>query len=125
MKLSDVLRAWEAAYNARDADALAALYHDDAIAVQVAVGVPLHGPAAVRAEHEQFFANIPDNFTKIHNMLVDGDRIAIEWTGGGTYQPTQKPFDFRGCGFFELKDGKIWRQTGYWDMVMWQRAIGV
>ena len=44
----EVVEAWVAAFNRRDADAAAALYHDDAVNIQVAEGTPTVGRRAMR-----------------------------------------------------------------------------
>ncbi len=45
-----VIQAWVDALNAHDAEAAAALYHDDAVNIQVAIGTPLEGKAAIHAD---------------------------------------------------------------------------
>ena len=37
---------------------------------------------------------------------TDRERAALEWTD---------PDGFRGCGFFQVRDGLIVHQRGYWD----------
>ena len=126
------MRLWEEAFNRRDADALAALYHDDAVNLQVAVGKPAVGRAAVLADARAFFTAFPDNFTRVEVLLVDGDRAAVEWFGGGTWlgefadrPPTGRAFTLRGCGFFVVTDGLIKTQRGYWDKATWFGQIGL
>jgi ketosteroid isomerase-like protein len=116
---------WEKYFNERDAEKLAQLYHEQASALQIAIGLPLLGRRAILEDSRQFFGNIPDNFTTVFNRIESGTWVAIEWTGGGTFVPTGKKFEFRGCGFFEIVDGLIKTQRGYWDMLQWQKAVGV
>ncbi|MCL2065529.1 MAG: ester cyclase, partial [Candidatus Cloacimonetes bacterium] len=40
------------------------------------------------------------------NIFEDGDWGILEW---------KDPKGFRGCGFFNVIDGKIKFQRGYWD----------
>jgi steroid delta-isomerase-like uncharacterized protein len=119
----EVIKKWERHFNERDAESLAGLYHEDATNLQISIGVPLIGKAAILEDMRKFFSNIPDNVTNIFNIVESGEWVAIEWTGGGTFLPTGVKFEFRGCGFFQVTDGKIKLQRGYWDMLQWQKAI--
>ncbi len=101
--------------NSGNADGLAALYHDDAVNLQIAVGEPLCGKKAIHEDYAEFFASIPDHFTREENFLEDGDWVGLEWSSGGTFKPNGKPFALRGSGFFHIVDGKIKTQRGYWD----------
>ena len=128
----EVLVDWVAAYNARDPYALAALYHDDAVNHQVALGEPLRGRAALLESFINFFRAFPDNYTHPENMFQDGEWTIIEWKGGGTFTgplgeipPTGRSFTLRGCGFLHIIDGKISFQRGYFDRHTWFSQIGV
>lgn len=127
-----VIQAWVDAFNACDAAAAAALYHDDAINLQVAIGTPLEGKTAIHDDFVQFFRSIPDNYTHIENLFEDGEWAILEWSGGGTFFSSEvqavtegKPFQFRGCGFFQVIDGKIRFQRGYWDKHSWYKQVGL
>lgn len=128
----EVMAAWEEAWNRRDAEALAALYHDDAINHQVAFGEPRVGREALLADFRFFFAAFPDSFTRVEVTLIDGDRAAVEWFGGATWlgpfagqAPTGAAFTLRGCGFFLVTDGKIKTQRGYIDRASWFGQLGL
>ncbi len=120
-----VLSKWVEAMNSHDADAAAAVYHDDAINLQVAIGKPLVGIDAIHKDFADFFANIPDTFTKVENLFEDGEWAIIEWSGGGTFGPTGKKFTLTGCGFFHIVNGKIKFQRGYWDKHTWFSQVGI
>ena len=121
----DVIKTWERYFNERDAERLADLYHPEATNLQIAVGHVLEGRAAILDDFRQFFANIPDNTTHILNVIESNDWISIEWEGGGTFAPTGQAFTFRGAGFFQIHDGLIKVQRGYWDMLDWCRVTGL
>ena len=125
MSPKEVIEKWAKCFNERDAVGLAALYHKDAVCLQIAIGSPLNGQAAILEDAKSFFKNIPDNVTNIINLIQAEDWVSVEWTGGGTFQPTGKKFEFRGCGFFQITEGKIKLQRGYWDMLQWQKATGL
>ena len=127
-----VIEKWVAAFNSHDADAAAALYHDDATNTQVAAGEPAIGRDAIHNELRQFFEAFPDNYTNIENLFEDGKWVIVEWSGGGTWQGefaglagNGKSFKLQGCGFFHVIDGKIKFQRGYWDKATWFRQLGI
>jgi steroid delta-isomerase-like uncharacterized protein len=128
----EAILAWIDAFNTRDAGAAARLYHEDAVNHQVAAGQPAVGREAIRAGLAAFFAAFPDSFTHLENLLVDGERVALEWSGGGTWrgpfaghEPTGRSYVLRGCGFFTVIDGRIKTQRGYWDRATWFEQIGL
>jgi len=114
MKPKQIVEAWVAAFNRRDADALAAFYADDAINHQVAEA-PVQGRAAIRAMFAAGFAAaemvcIPEQ------ILEDGEWVVLEW---------RDPLGLRGCGFFHVRDGRIAFQRGYWDKLTFHRQHGL
>lgn len=129
---TDVLRAWAAAYDARDPHALIALYHDEAVNHQVAFGPPISGREVLLRSFEEFFRAFPDTLTGIENIFEDGEWGIIEWLGSGTFigalgghAPTGRSFTLRGCGFFHIVDGLIRFQRGYIDKQTWFDQIGL
>jgi steroid delta-isomerase-like uncharacterized protein len=132
MTPKQVVTEWAAAFNRRDAAAAAALYHDDATNIQVALGEPIRGRQAMLDSFAAFFRAFPDSYTQVEHVFEDGEWAIIEWSGGGTflgefagYAPTGRSFTLRGCGFFHVTDGKIRFQRGYWDKATWFRQLGL
>jgi hypothetical protein len=78
----EVVRDWVAAYNHRDTHAAAALYHEDATNFQVALGAPSVGRQTILDDLLSFFRAFPDNFTRVENLLEDGEWVMLEWLGG-------------------------------------------
>ena len=110
MSPAELLDRWIEAFNAADADALAALYHDDAVNHQVA-NAPVAGRAAIHAMFAAEFAAAEMVCIPV-NRMADGEWAAMEW---------QDPKGFRGCGFFQVVDGRIRHQRGYWDRLSFER----
>ena len=48
----------------------------------------------------------------IENVFADGEWAILEW---------KDPLGLRGCGFFQVTDGKIKFQRGYWDKLSFLR----
>ena len=131
MEARTVLLNWIEAFAAHDPDRVAALYHVDAVNWQVA-DEPVTGRENIRRMVAQFFISFPDSYTNVENVMGDGDWAAWEWVGGGTFlrdlgaiRATGKRFEIRGCGFFQIVNGRIKVQRGYWDKVSWYTQIGV
>ncbi len=132
MNSKELLQNWIDAFQRWDGEAVAACYAEDAVNFQVMTGKPDVGIEAIRAGNDAFFAAFPDAWSRVENLIGDGDWAAWEWGGGGTWtgefmgqQPTGNSFEIRGCGFFQFRDGKIIYQRGYWDKETWFSQIGL
>lgn len=110
MTPAELLDRWIEAFNAADADALAALYHDGAVNHQVA-NAPVEGRTAIHAMFAAEFAAAEMVCIPV-NRMADGECAAMEW---------RDPKGFRGCGFFHVVDGRIKHQRGYWDRLSFER----
>jgi limonene-1,2-epoxide hydrolase len=107
---SDVVEFWIEAFNRADAKALAALYAEDATNHQV-VQDPVCGRDAIREMFEGEFAQAKMVCQK-ENLFEDGNWAILEWSD---------PQGLRGCGFFQVKEGLIQFQRGYWDRLAFLR----
>ncbi len=119
MTPKNIVLAWVHAFNQRDAKAAAALYHDDAVNLQVAEGTPTVGREAMEAGFSYFFRAFPDSYTRPVNLFTQEDWAILEWEGGATWsgefaghQPNGRSFQIQGCGFFQIVEGKIKFQRG-------------
>jgi hypothetical protein len=52
----------------------------------------------------------------IENLFEDGEWAILEW---------RDPLGLRGCGFFQVVDGRIHFQRGYWDKLSFLRMHGL
>lgn len=110
MQPKDLIKKWIEIFNEGDADKLAALYHLHAINHQVA-NEPIEGRQAIR----EMFANefsAADMTCIPENIFEDGNWAILEW---------KDPLGLRGCGFFQVINGKIKFQRGYWDKLSFLR----
>jgi len=109
-----LVEEWIRRFNAADIAGMAALYAEDAVNHQV-VTEPLQGRAAIRRMFEIEFGRakmvcIPEN------LFEDGEWAILEW---------RDPIGLRGCGFFQVRDGMIVFQRGYFDQLSFFRAQGL
>ena len=100
----DVVNQWVDAFNSHDAEAIASLYHSNAENHQVA-NEPAVGIDAIREMFTSEFASA-DMTAIVENIFEDGQWAILEW---------KDPLGLRGCGFFQVVNGKILFQRGYWD----------
>lgn len=111
---AEVVQTWVDAFNAADVGGLVALYAEDATNHQV-MQEPIRGRTAIRAMFEHGFAQA-DMTCIVENLFEDGDWAILEW---------RDPRGLRGCGFFEVVNGQIRFQRGYWDQLSFLRQQGL
>lgn len=114
MSPRQVVKTWVDRFNAGDIDGLASLYAEDAINHQV-VTEPLQGRAAIRRLFEVEFGRAQMTCV-VENLFEDGEWGILEW---------KDPSGLRGCGFFQVKDGRIVFQRGYFDQLSFFRLQGI
>ncbi len=122
--LAGLLEAHRRAVNARDLDALMALYAEDAV-LEFPASPRVEGKAQIRRAYQSFFDNWEETsayrvvITQGHTAAVEGTATGRHRTlhlripgrvpaGGRTYQ-----HDF--AMFVDVRDGKIVRQRVYFD----------
>ena len=110
----DVVNAWVDAFNAKDADSLAELYAEDAVNHQVA-NEPVVGKTAIHQMFREEFSSA-DMEAIVEHSFQDGQWAIREW---------RDPLGLRGCGFFQVVNGKIVFQRGYWDKLSFLRQHGL
>ncbi|WP_243383121.1 nuclear transport factor 2 family protein [Geothrix alkalitolerans] len=109
-----LVSTWVEAFNRGDAEALAAMYHEDAVNHQVAEA-PVAGREAIRAMFAREFA-AAEMVCLVENLFEDGEWAILEW---------RDPLGLRGCGFFRVVEGRIAFQRGYWDKLSFLRQHGL
>lgn len=114
MKPKQVLEKWLEAFNNADAAAISELYSEDAINHQVALE-PIIGKEAISAMFIREFAQA-EMVCIVENIFEDGDWAILEW---------KDPQGLRGCGFFQIKNGLIVFQRGYWDKLSFHRLHNI
>jgi limonene-1,2-epoxide hydrolase len=114
MSPKSVVINWVEAFNRGDANALADFYAEGAINHQVAEQ-PITGRKNIREMFRREFGQAQMTCI-IENLFEDGDWAILEW---------RDPAGLRGCGFFQIKNGKILFQRGYWDKLSFLRLHGL
>jgi hypothetical protein len=115
MTPTDLIRSWIARFNAADVDGLADLYALDAINDQVVFSAPLQGREAIKEMFEFEFSRA--TMVCIEERIYEcGDTAILQW---------RDPLGLRGCGFFQLTDGRIVHQKGYFDQLSFFKVQGL
>ena len=104
LRPKEVVQLWVDAFNKHDVEAITALYHENATNHQVA-NEPVVGIEAIRTMFTAEFSTA-DMTAIVENIFEDGQWAILEW---------RDPLGLRGCGFFQVVNGKILFQRGYWD----------
>ena len=111
MKPKELVEKWIAYFNEKNAEKITELYHSDAVNHQVANEV-VEGKEAIRKMFISEFENA-DMHCVPENIFEDAEWVILEW---------KDPLGLRGCGFFQVIDGKIKFQRGYWDRLSFLKA---
>ena len=98
------------AFNAADVELISSLYSKDAVNHQI-VQEPVKGREAIRLMFQGEFETA-EMTCIVENIFSDGDWAILEW---------RDPLGLRGCGFFNVKNGLICFQRGYWDRLSFLR----
>jgi steroid delta-isomerase-like uncharacterized protein len=120
------------AVSARDLDAMLAHLSDEVIEDITPVGI-LRGKGEVRDFFSSLFAAFPDFQFTVERATSTATMSAIQWRATGTFrgapfqgiEPTGRRVDIRGCDCIEVEDGKIVRNTAYYDGAAFARGLGM
>ncbi len=101
----ETIQKWVSAFNAHDADLLETLYAHNAVNHQMP-NTPVAGKKAIGEMFRAEFLAAPEMFCIPVQIIAQGEWAVLEW---------KDPKGFCGCGFFQVVDGVIQTQRGYWD----------
>ena len=110
MRPREVVEKWVKLFNEGDAIGIAELYHLNAVNHQVA-NEPIEGKVAIKEMFTVEFKTADMTCIPEH-IFEDGEWAILEW---------KDPLGLRGCGFFQVAEGKIKFQRGYWDKLSFLR----
>ncbi len=114
MSTEDVLREAARALAAGDAEAITALYADDAVFEEVPDNESYRGKAAIRKMFEALFSLPHSGFRVLAVRSAEGWG-ALEWVWFGRTRATDVAFEVRGASILEISGPKVTRETIYYD----------
>ncbi len=129
-----VVKAYLEAWNAHDSAKAAGFFADNVVYYDASIGKPAEGMAAAKAVIDGFLTAVPDTKWAMKGAPVaQGDHVAFEWEFSGTNTgawgdgtaATGKKFSIAGASIFEVKDGKIVKQSDYYDALGFYKQLGL
>jgi len=132
--LEHVLEEWAAAWSSSQVEKLLPLFTDDVYYEDVTFGAVSKGRDALRTFAMSTFEAFADLRFEVKSRFVaaNGKWGSIEWvfTGRQTKDfpglpATNKPFQVRGSTVVEFRDGKISRNSDYWDLATYMKQVGL
>ena len=107
-------------------------YHEHAIVEDSMFPQPFVGREAIMQRKSAGFASMPDLNFAITRRIVQGDQLTVEWVASGTHQSdypglpaTGRRFSIPGVTVVVRKNGKIIRESLYYDMAEVHRQLGL
>jgi steroid delta-isomerase-like uncharacterized protein len=119
---------WAAAWSG-DTARVAVIYADDVVGVDYATGERFDGADSIRSHIEGIHAGYRDLEITLTSGFICGNHAALEYVFSGTYigqQPAGSglPVSSNNVTLFELADGKIVRETHYYDYYSVLKQLG-
>lgn len=120
------------ALKAHDVDALMSNWSEDGVEDVVPIGI-LRGRDEIRENVRAMFAAAPDLDVIPEAVVADDGRAVVQWRASGTFsgeplggiEPNGRQIALRFVELLEIEDGKIVRNTVYYDSAAFARQIGM
>lgn len=113
---------WIEAYNGHNPDTASSLYDENVSNTQLPYGKTVQGREAMKTTYENIFRAFPDIHIEAENIIEQDSWVVVEWIFSGTmkgefagHAPNGNKFCMRGCEIFQIVNGNIVIQHGYWD----------
>jgi len=130
--LQRVLDQWAVAWSSSEVEKLLPLFTDNVDSEDVTLALANHGSKALQDFAAATFGSFADIKFELKSRLVaaDGERGAMEWVWRGRQTKdlpglpaTNKPFEVRGATVVEFTNGKISRNSDYWDLATYMKQV--
>jgi steroid delta-isomerase-like uncharacterized protein len=117
---------------ARDLDGIVADWSEEGVEDIVAFGI-LRGKTEIRENVRSLYASFPDLEFTFERVIADDRHATLQWRAAATFTgepymgilPNGKRVEVRTVEVMELEDGKIVRNTIYYDGAAFARQIGM
>jgi steroid delta-isomerase-like uncharacterized protein len=108
--------------NEHDLEACVACYSEDAELQDPRFPDPVHGKDYVRQGFKYWYDAFPDVKIVVLNKIIDGPKVALEWTFEATHlgeylgvQGSGRKFLVLAAAHFEVRGGKVTRDLSLFD----------
>ena len=112
-------------------DRIPEFYTEDCECIDPAVARPIVGCDELRDVIAGYRAAFPDYVYEVHDIVVDGDRVAFRWEVRGTHsgalpgmEASGRAVHIEGLALCELRDGRFCRVRQHWDNLGLMRQLG-
>ena len=116
----ELMKAINAAFNARDVDRIVAFFAEDATFLMARGPEPcgrrVHGKEAIRKVLADRFKVIPDMRWDHIDVFIAGPRAVSVWMVRGEGKDGEK-LEYQGCDIYEFRGDKILNKDTYWKIV--------
>jgi steroid delta-isomerase-like uncharacterized protein len=130
--LERTLDEWATGWSTQDIERVISLCTDQCLYEDVPLGIVNHGKEELRAFGQQVFNAFPDLKIELSTQVVAGDWAMLEWTMAGTHKgdlpgmpATGKSFSVQGATTLQIENGRISRNSDYWDMATLHTQLGL
>ena len=131
-KNEKLLERYPALWTAHDIEAVLANFTDDCIYEDLTLGVTNRGKEELRGFANEVYGTMPDFHLSYSDYFATETRGVALWNIKGTWNGelegidvTGKKVDFSGVTLFKFIDGKISRNSDYWDYTVQLKQLGV
>lgn len=118
------------AWNSHDIERITSFYAPDYRGVDVGLSIERLGREGLRQSIQEYLEAFPDFTLSAEEILVEGNRVAVHWTGTGTHNghlmripPTSRKVVVQGVSIFTIADRKVLRDVHLWDVAGLLRSI--
>jgi hypothetical protein len=106
MTTKEVITSWAELFNSQDVVGLTSLYNEHSVSHQTP-NIQIEGKENIKKMFEEEFSQF-EITCYVENIFENGDWGMLEWKG-------DEDGILRGYSIFQVIDGKINLQIGYWD----------
>jgi steroid delta-isomerase-like uncharacterized protein len=106
-------------------------YAEDAIVDDSMYADPFVGRTAIMARKNVIIAAASDSKIQVTNRVVHGNQVTVEWVATGTHTgdlpglpASGRAFSIHGVTVVVRRDGKIVRESLYYDVAALHRQLG-
>jgi ketosteroid isomerase-like protein len=110
-----VVEARFAAVRRHDVEAIVALYANDAEETSPAFCAQRIGPEGARRTYTELFQAFPDISDDVTSMVVEGDRVAVQFIARSKKADGSYAFEVPLANFLVVRHGRIVRDDTYFD----------
>ena len=131
MSNADLAREYMETWNRRDWDHYRSMMHSD-YSYTGGDGQKMPGIEAGLGVAQMFAGALPDGVIDVQKIHADGDTVVVEFIGKGTHNgdlmgvaPTGRSVNLAVCDVIEFRDGKIYAEREYMDVMTMMVQLGV